>query len=129
MIGEQKFGVTAIAAAIAFVFSLSMATSAMSNDLVQERQYLRVRIGGKDVRLEALFVKRADAKGRLPIVFFNHGRPAYREMSLDQSLLVDDPGINLMADMARRGWLLVAAPPPAFRLSPARRPAAFPSPF
>ncbi|MCC8982146.1 alpha/beta hydrolase family protein [Bradyrhizobium acaciae] len=79
----------------------------MAGDLVQERQYLRVKIGGKDVRLEALFVKRADTTGRLPIAFFNHGRPAVRAMAVDQSLL-DDPGINLIADIARRGWLVVA---------------------
>ena len=105
MIGERTFRWFK---AIALTLSLTMATSAMSADLVQERQYLRVKIGGKDVRLEALFVKRADAKGRLPIAFFNHGRPAYREMALDENLAVDDPGINLLADMARRGWLAVA---------------------
>ncbi len=114
MIGGAKFN-SIVAAAL--VLSLAMETSARAGDLVQERQYLRVKIGGKDVRLEALFVKRADAKGRLPIVFFNHGRPAYREMSLDQSLLVDDPGINLMADMARRGWLVVAIHRRGFGLS------------
>src|SRR5260221_5399794 len=116
MIGNQRhcwLTVTAIAAAL--VLSLAMATSATAGDLVQERQYLRVKIGGKDVRLEALFVKRADAKGRLPIAFFNHGRPAYREMTLDQNLAVDDPGINLMADMARPGSLLMANPTPRFR--------------
>jgi dienelactone hydrolase len=105
MIGEQMFRWLN---ALALVFSLTTATSATSNDLVQEKQYLRVKIGGKDVRLEALFVKRADAKGRLPVAFFNHGRPAYRELALDESLTVDDPGINLLADMARRGWLAVA---------------------
>lgn len=94
-------------AAIAALLILSL-TPAMASDLVQERQYLRVKIGGKDVRLEALFVKRADAKGRLPIALFNHGRPAYQEMTLDHNLATDDPGINLMADIARRGWLVVA---------------------
>src|SRR5258708_5770539 len=105
MIGGAKFN-SIVAAAL--VLSLAMETSARAGDLVQERQYLRVKIGGKDVRLEALFVKRSDTKGRLPIAFFNHGRPAYREMTLDQSLSADDPGINLMADMARRGWPLGA---------------------
>jgi len=114
MIGERKAELAATlqlcakAIAVAIVLSIEMATSAISGDLVQERQYLRVNIGGKDVRLEALFVKRADARGRLPIVFFNHGRPAYREMTLDQSLTVNDPGTHLLADMARRGWLVVA---------------------
>ena len=116
MIGERKpdraaiskLGATAMAATIALVMSMTIATSALSGDLVQEWQYLRVKIGGKDVRLEALFVKRADARGRLPIVFFNHGRPARPEMTLDQSLTGNDPGINLLADMARRGWLAVA---------------------
>jgi len=98
----------AIAVTFAFVMSVAMATSVMSNDLVEERQYIRVNITGRVVRLEALFVKRADARGRLPIVFFNHGRPPYRDMTLDQSLTINDPGINLMADMARRGWLVVA---------------------
>lgn len=110
-----RFGMTAIASVL--VLSLTLATSAKAGDLVQERQYLRVKIGGKDVRLEALFVKRADAKGRLPIAFFNHGRPAFSEMSLDQSLIADDPGINLMADIARRGWLVVAVHRRGFGLS------------
>ncbi|WP_194466895.1 S9 family peptidase [Bradyrhizobium sp. CCBAU 53340] len=100
--------VKAIALAILLIMSIATTTSAISGDLVQERQYLRAKIGGQDVRLEALFVKRADARGRLPIAFFNHGRPAYREMTLDQSLTANDPGINLLADMARRGWLVVA---------------------
>jgi len=101
---------TFCAAVIATTMFATLATTApaKASDLIQERQYLRVKIGGRDVRLEALFVKRADAKGRLPIVFFNHGRPAYSEMSLDHSLANNDPGINLLADMARRGWLAVA---------------------
>jgi pimeloyl-ACP methyl ester carboxylesterase len=98
----------AIAAAIALVMSLTMASSATSGDLIQERQYIRVKIDGKDVRLEAVFVKRSDARGRLPVAFFNHGRPAFRGMTLDQSLTVNDPGINPLADIARRGWLVVA---------------------
>ena len=109
-------GTKVIAAAVAFVIALSTATSAISGDLIQERQYLRVKIAGKDVRLEALLVKRADARGRLPIAFFNHGRPAVRAMALDQSL-VNDPGINLIADIARRGWLVVAIHRRGFGLS------------
>ncbi|WP_050419436.1 alpha/beta hydrolase family protein [Bradyrhizobium tropiciagri] len=100
-------GATIAGAIVALVISLSALLPAMAGDLIQERQYLRVKIGGKDVRLEALFVKRADARGRLPIAFFNHGRPAVRAMAVDQSLF-DDPGINLIADIARRGWLVVA---------------------
>lgn len=106
MIGGKEFRWLTLAVTV--VATLAVTASANASDLVQERQYLRVKIGGRDVRLEALFVKRADAKGRLPIVFFNHGRPAYREMTLDHSLANDDPGINLLADMARRGWLVVA---------------------
>ena len=92
----------------AAVLSILAAAPAFSDDLVQERQYLRVNIGGKDVRLEALFVKRADAKGRLPVAFFNHGRPVSLTMTLDQSITATDPGINPIADIARRGWLVVA---------------------
>jgi len=115
MIGNtiSRFGVIAIA----LVMSLSTTRSAPANDLIQERQYLRVKIGGNDARLEALIVKRNDAKGRLPIVFFNHGRPAFSQMTLDQNLATDDPGINLLADMARRGWLVVAIHRRGFGLS------------
>jgi pimeloyl-ACP methyl ester carboxylesterase len=91
-------------AVIALIVSLS---AAFAGDLVEQRQYLRVKIGGRDVRLEALFVKRTDAVGRLPVAFFNHGRPPVRVMALDQNLS-RDPGINAIADIARRGWLVVA---------------------
>lgn len=101
---------------IASIILLAMATEAISGDLVQERQYLRVKIGGKDVRLEALFVRRADARGRLPIALFNHGRPAVGAMALDRSLF-NDPGINPIADIARRGWLVVAIHRRGFGLS------------
>jgi pimeloyl-ACP methyl ester carboxylesterase len=98
----------AISLVIAAVLSIAATAPASCDDLVQETQYLRVNIGGKDVRLEALFAKRADAKGRLPIAFFHHGRPDSIGMTLDQSLTATDPGINLIADIARRGWLVVA---------------------
>jgi len=93
--------------AFAVVALIVSCATAFAGDLVEERQYLRVKIGGRDVRLEALFVKRSDAAGRLPIAFFNHGRPPVRVMALDQSLS-RDPGINAIADIARRGWLVVA---------------------
>ena len=100
------FGAKIIAAAIVLVFWPAASTPATSGDLIQERQYLRVKIGGKDVRLEALVVKRAD-EGRLPIALFNHGRPGVAAMGLDHNLL-HDPGITAIADIARRGWLVVA---------------------
>lgn len=101
------FGAKVMALAIVVVISLAAARPAISGDLIQEREYLRVKIGGRDVRLEALFVKRADAKGRLPIALFNHGRPGVAAMALDHNLF-RDPGITAIADIARRGWLVVA---------------------
>jgi len=103
-----RFSTKAVFGAIAAVLAFAVSAPAMSDDLVQETQYLRVSIGGKTVRLEAMIVKRAGAQGRLPIAFINHGRPDTPAMALDESLTINDPGINTMADMARRGWLAVA---------------------
>jgi tetratricopeptide (TPR) repeat protein/dienelactone hydrolase len=98
----------AIAFTIGAVIVFAATTPALSEDadLSQEKQMLRVVIAGKTVRLEAVIVKRADAKGRLPVAFMNHGRPHFSQ-TLTHSLTTMDPGVE-MADIARRGWLVVA---------------------
>ena len=99
----------AICAAIGVAAICAAATPAhcADSDLVQEKQMLRVTIGGKTVRLEALIVKRADSTGRLPIAFVNHGRPADEMAALRQDLSTAGPPLGTL-DMARRGWLAVA---------------------
>jgi tetratricopeptide (TPR) repeat protein/pimeloyl-ACP methyl ester carboxylesterase len=100
----------AACAAIAMLVTALAARPAFSDDveLVQETQMLRVTIAGKTVRLGALILKRADATGRLPVAFMNHGRPNTNMEALQSSLTTGDPGLLEMSDMARRGWLVVA---------------------
>jgi dienelactone hydrolase len=81
---------------------LAGACPARSNDLVEEPGFFRTVIGGQDVRLEGLVVKRADASGRLPIALITHGKPASTGKVLD----VHATSLTGQArDLARRGWL------------------------
>jgi dienelactone hydrolase len=92
----------------AMVVSLLLAAStAHASDLIEERQFLRVSIAGRTVRLEALLVKRAETAGRLPVALINHGRPGSTAQELDMTF--DEEGTSFFArDLARRGWLAVA---------------------
>ena len=78
---------------------------AQADSVIEERVYLRTKIQGRTVRLETYIVKRADARGRLPIAFFNHGRPGAHYNALDQA--IDTGSRNFARDLARRGWLAV----------------------
>jgi dienelactone hydrolase len=79
---------------------------AEEGDLVEDPGFLRMTIGEKTVRLEALVVKRKDAAGRLPIALIAHGKPA------TQGRMLDDHAVQYVRqarDLARRGWLAVVA--------------------
>jgi dienelactone hydrolase len=79
--------------------------SAMAQDnLIEDPGFLRVTIGGKLVRLEALMVKRAGATGRLPIALFAHGKTGTQARMSDQHA---QDYIGQARDLARRGWLAV----------------------
>ena len=107
----------------AFVMLLALAAASAAwaqDDLVEDASFLRVTIGGKPVRLEALTVKRAAAAGRLPIALIAHGKPTTQGQMGDQHV----HGYAQQArDLARRGWLAVVVmrrgfgasdgPPPA----------------
>lgn len=71
-----------------------------------EHVYLRVNVGGRAVRLETIILKRMDARGRLPIALFNHGRPDNKYEALEQQLFHE--GAGYARDLADRGWLAVA---------------------
>lgn len=89
--------------ALALLFSAGAACA--QNDLVEDSSFLRVTIGGRVVRLEALTVKRADATGKLPIALIAHGKPT------TQGRMLDDHASDYARqarDLARRGWLAVA---------------------
>src|SRR3984893_2463215 len=81
---------------------LAGACPAWSNDLIEEPGFFRTVIGGQDVRLEGLVVKRADASGRLPIALITHGKPASTGKGLDVHATRPT---GQARDLARRGWL------------------------
>ena len=60
-------------AALATVACMQAAPAAASA-VVEEEAFLDVQIGPRAYRLEALIVRRADAKGRLPIALITHGK-------------------------------------------------------
>jgi dienelactone hydrolase len=73
-----------------------------SQKLIEERGFFRTTIGERDVRLEGMVVKRADAEGPLPIALITHGKP------LTLAKMLDVHATNLIGqarDLARRGWL------------------------
>lgn len=92
--------------ALVMLLALVVAHAARAqSDLVEESGFLRVTIGGKLVRLEALTVKRAAATGRLPIALIAHGKPSTQGRMSDQHI---QDNIKQARDLARRGWLAVA---------------------
>ncbi len=78
--------------------------AAAQNDLLEDASPLRVVIGGKTVRLEALVVKRSAAAGRLPIAVIAHGKPTTQGRMSDQHA---QDYLLQARDFARRGWLAV----------------------
>jgi hypothetical protein len=90
-----------------FLLALSavpLPARAASDDLIENREYFTVTIGGRLVRLEGMTVKRADATGRLPVALITHGKLPTAGRMLDQH------ATNLLAqarDLADRGWLSV----------------------
>ena len=117
-IDALRRSVLAMGVAMGMVLASSAGALSLADDadLVQQKQMLRVTVGGKAVRLEAVITKRADATGRLPIAFINHGRPTNVPQALAQNLITMDPALG-MGDMARRGWLVVAIHRRGFGLS------------
>jgi dienelactone hydrolase len=74
------------------------------SDLVEDPAFLRVAIGDRAVRLEALVVKRKDASGKLPVALIAHGKPP------TQGRMLDDRPVQYVRqarDLARRGYLAV----------------------
>jgi dienelactone hydrolase len=78
--------------------------SAQESDLVEDTSFLRVTIGNRTVRLEALVVKRRDATGKLPIALLAHGKPGSEGRMLDERT---GDYVRPARDLARRGWLAV----------------------
>jgi dienelactone hydrolase len=79
---------------------------AQDSDLVEDPSFLRVTIGNRTVRLEALVVKKRDAQGKLPIALIAHGKPGSEGRMLDERA---GDYARQARDLARRGWLAVVA--------------------
>ena len=76
-----------------------------ASPLVEEETLLDVQIDGRSYRLEALIVRRADAKGPLPIALITHGKSFAAEDNARKSAR---DVIGQMNDFAHRGWLAVS---------------------
>jgi dienelactone hydrolase len=73
--------------------------------LVEEATFLTVKSGSGSYRLEALVVRNASAKGRLPIALLTHGKPRLpAEMAKIRGPLLAPQA----RDLAHRGYLAVA---------------------
>ena len=91
----------------AFVGLLTFALPGLAqaqDDLIEDTSPLRVTIGGKIVRLEALTVRRAAPAGLLPVALIAHGKPMTQGRMSDQRVR---DYLMQARDLARRGWLAV----------------------
>ena len=70
------------------------------DDLIEDTSPLRVTIGGKIVRLEALTVKRAATAHLLPVALIAHGKPMTQGRMSDQRAR---DYLMQARDLARRG--------------------------
>jgi hypothetical protein len=77
------------------------AIPAKSAELLEDNSFLRVTIGGRIYRLEALTVRRAEATGRLPVALIADGKPANPQGMLDDHA-VNFTGAAREPRMARR---------------------------
>jgi dienelactone hydrolase len=94
-----------VIAILVMLLALVAANPAMAQgDLIEDSSFLRVTIGGKLVRLEALTVKRVAATSRLPIALIAHGTPISQGRMSDQHA---QDYVRQARDLARRGWLAV----------------------
>jgi dienelactone hydrolase len=90
---------------LVFALLLHAGAARAQSDLVEDSSFLRVTIGGRVVRLEALTIKRADATGKLPVALIAHGKPTTQGSMLDQHAT---DYARQARDLVRRGWLAVA---------------------
>jgi dienelactone hydrolase len=94
-----------VIATLLMLVTLVAANSAKAQgDLVEDAGFMRVAIGSKVVRLEALTVKPTGTTGRLPIALFAHGKTGTQERMSEQH---PQDYIGQARDLARRGWLAV----------------------
>ncbi len=76
-----------------------------AREFLQEHTFLKVKIDGRPYRLEALIVKQAGRRGKLPLALINHGKPSGL---LRMSRVRAERYIPVARDFAMRGYLAVA---------------------
>jgi dienelactone hydrolase len=79
-----------------------LAPAAAQEPLREEPGFLRIKIAGRDVRLETLVVRPEAAAGRLPLALITHGKSA---SSISMGDLRAANYATVARDLARRGWL------------------------
>lgn len=90
------------AALMLLAFSGLAAAPAAAQAVIEDGSFLRVRIGGRDTRLEMLVVKPEGAAARLPLALITHGKSP---SGLRMSDLKATNYAGIARDLARRGWL------------------------
>ena len=84
---------------------LAMSSGAQTQEpLRQEDTFLRIKLGQRDVRLEALVVRPETAQGRLPLALITHGKSS---STISMGDLRASSYATVARDFARRGWLAV----------------------
>lgn len=87
----------------AFMLPILAATAASAQEpLREENTFLRIKLDGRDVRLEALIVRPERAEGRLPLALITHGKSS---SSVSMGDLRAASYATVARDFARRGWL------------------------
>ncbi|MBA2398312.1 MAG: dienelactone hydrolase family protein [Bradyrhizobium sp.] len=104
--------VSAIAAAVTLMTSMAISTpgrtQASPTDhpaLLEETTFLDIRAPEGNYRLEALIVRLAAAKGRLPVALLTHGKPRLPSELVKMRAALMSPQAR---DLAYRGYLAVA---------------------
>lgn len=86
----------------AIAAALSAPAASAQEPFRQEDTFLRIRIGDRDVRLEALIVRPEAAQGRLPLALITHGKSS---SSISMGDLRASSYATVARDLARRGYL------------------------
>ena len=107
--------VSAIAATVAMITSMAISTPGLTQAgpasppdhpaLLEETTFLDIRAPGGNYRLEALIVRPAAAKGRLPVALLTHGKPRLPSELVKIRAELMSPQAR---DLAYRGYLAVA---------------------
>ena len=96
------------------MLAVAAIASASAQALIEENTLLEVTIGNRPIRLEAMIVRPAQAKGRLPIALITHGR---NRTSQENAAKRARDLLPQARDFAHRGWLAVSVIRRGFGLS------------